>query len=66
MIRYFDGFSRINLVLHYADQLLVVSYGVVIAQGPSDDVVTCKNMQKVFSIDVNVIVYPKTYRPIIV
>lgn len=56
----------INLVAQYADKLLALSCGQVVAQGEPSSVVVSDLMSELFQVDVRVIEHPETSKPVIV
>ena len=56
----------INLVARYADKLLVLACGEVIAHGEPSNIITRALMKRLYHIDVDVIQHPQTGSPLVV
>jgi iron complex transport system ATP-binding protein len=55
----------INLVSQYADQLLALCCGEVVAQGAPQDVITPHLMNKLYQVDVDVVPHPVNAKPVV-
>lgn len=55
----------INLVSHYADHLLALNCGEVIAQGQPNQVITQELMKQLYQADVDIVSHPKTQKPLV-
>lgn len=56
----------LNLAAQYADRLLIMNKGRVVASGKPEQVLTPEQVQQVFSIQVTVIDHPQTGRPLLI
>lgn len=56
----------LNLAAQYADRLLIMKSGRVVASGKPEEVLTPVQIQQVFSIQVSVIDHPQTGRPLVI
>ncbi len=56
----------INLAARYADHIIAMRDGKVIAQGVPETVVTCPLMRRIFDIDADVLVHPEHGTPMMI
>jgi iron complex transport system ATP-binding protein len=56
----------VNLVTQYADQILGLYRGEVVARGTPERVITPATMKALYQVDINVLAHPRTQKPIIV
>lgn len=56
----------LNLACRYADNIVAMRDGQIIAQGPADQVITAKNMDMIFGLDCEVIPDPVSKTPLII
>ncbi|HST83215.1 MAG TPA: ABC transporter ATP-binding protein, partial [Kineosporiaceae bacterium] len=56
----------LNLACRYADHLIAMRAGAIVAQGPPAEVVTAELVQQVFGMDCRVIADPETGTPLVV
>ena len=55
-----------NQAAQYADRIILMSSGTLIAEGRPEDVLTAERISKVFNVDVTLMKHPKTGRLIVV
>jgi iron complex transport system ATP-binding protein len=56
----------LNLAAHYADSVIILDNGTLVASGDAHSVLTKTNIEQVFSIAVTLIPHPQTQRPLII
>ena len=56
----------LNLAARYADRIVLMHHGVVVAQGRVEEILTPATLRPVFNVDVDVIPHPTLNRPLIV
>jgi iron complex transport system ATP-binding protein len=56
----------VNLVSHYADQLIALSCGNVVAQGKPGDIINTHLMQQLYQVDTEILHHPQTGKPVVV
>lgn len=56
----------LNLACRYADRLIAMKDGAVVAQGTPDEVITEESVRKVFDLDCEVVPDPLTHTPMVV
>jgi len=56
----------LNLAAHYADTVVMLDHGRIVASGDACSVLTEKNIEQVFGIAVTLMSHPQTQRPLII
>lgn len=56
----------INLACRYADNIIAMRQGEILAQGSSQEVITVENMQRIFDLDCQIILDPVLQTPLVV
>ena len=56
----------LNLAARYADRIVLMNHGVVVAQGRVEEILTPATLRPVFNVDIDVIPHPTLNRPLVV
>lgn len=56
----------LNQAARYADNLVLLKHGAIVAEGPPADVLTPETVKRVFDVDVTIMIEPQTKAPICV
>ena len=55
----------LNVAAQYADQLVLLRCGEIVAAGPADQVLTTETIRQVYQVDVDIMPHPATGRPVV-